>query len=36
MKWCRVCLLPDTRPNLTIGADGICNACTSHQSRWST
>jgi N-acetyl sugar amidotransferase len=33
MRWCRSCILPDTRPNLTIGADGICNACRSHQSR---
>ncbi len=30
MKWCRSCVLPDTRPNLVIGADGICNACKSH------
>lgn len=27
MKWCRSCVLPDTRPNLVIGQDGICNAC---------
>jgi N-acetyl sugar amidotransferase len=30
MKWCSSCVLPDTRPNLVIGADGICNACKSH------
>ncbi len=30
MKWCSSCVLPDTRPNLIIGADGICNACRSH------
>lgn len=29
MKWCSSCILPDTRPNLQIGADGVCNACTS-------
>jgi N-acetyl sugar amidotransferase len=33
MKWCRRCVLPDTRPNLAIGADGICNACASHGTR---
>lgn len=33
MKWCRACLLPDTRPNLAIGADGICNACHSHATK---
>jgi hypothetical protein len=26
-------VLPDTRPNLTIGPDGICNACASHQTK---
>lgn len=30
MKWCRQCVLPDTRPNLVIGPDGICNACSTH------
>src|SRR5262249_30260331 len=33
MKWCRSCVLPDTRPNLIIGADGICNACKSHGTK---
>ena len=27
MKWCKICVLPDTRPNLTINKNGICNAC---------
>lgn len=30
MKWCRRCVLPDSRPNLIIGEDGICNACKAH------
>lgn len=33
MKWCRSCLLPDTRPNLRIGDDGVCNACKSHGTK---
>jgi N-acetyl sugar amidotransferase len=33
MKWCRSCVLPDTRPHLVIGADGICNACRSHGTK---
>jgi N-acetyl sugar amidotransferase len=33
MKWCRRCVLPDTRPNLVIGPDGICNACATHARR---
>lgn len=33
MRWCRSCVLPDTRPNLRIGPDGICNACASHAGK---
>jgi N-acetyl sugar amidotransferase len=33
MKWCASCVLPDTRPNLAIGADGVCNACRAHASK---
>lgn len=33
MKWCRACILPDTRPNLVIGIDGICNACKNHGTK---
>ncbi|MBI4356615.1 MAG: N-acetyl sugar amidotransferase [Gammaproteobacteria bacterium] len=27
MRWCTSCILPDTRPGIVMGADGICNAC---------
>ena len=30
MKWCKSCVLPDTRPNIIIQNDGICNACHAH------
>ena len=30
MRYCRRCVLPDTRPNLRIGADGVCDACAAH------
>lgn len=33
MRWCRSCVLPDTRPNLEIGPDGVCNACRNHGTR---
>lgn len=33
MKYCSQCILPDTRPGIIIGDDGICNACTNHQSK---
>lgn len=31
MKFCKSCILPDTRPNLIIDDDGICNACNFHK-----
>jgi N-acetyl sugar amidotransferase len=30
MRYCASCILPDTRPGLKIGADGVCSACRSH------
>lgn len=33
MRYCKKCILPETRPNLAIGDDGICNACHSHSTR---
>lgn len=33
ISWCRSCILPDTRPNLRLDADGICNACRAHASK---
>lgn len=29
MRYCKKCVLPDTRPNLKIMEDGVCNACHS-------
>lgn len=33
MQYCKKCVLPDTRPNLKIMADGVCNACHSWQEK---
>jgi N-acetyl sugar amidotransferase len=33
MKYCARCVLPDTRPDLAIQEDGICNACHSHGTK---
>ncbi len=33
MRYCQRCILPDSRPNLVIGEDGVCNACKNHASR---
>jgi N-acetyl sugar amidotransferase len=30
MNYCKRCVLPDTRPNLTLNAAGVCNACEAH------
>jgi len=32
-KYCSKCVLPDTRPGLVIGSDGICNACRNAASK---
>jgi len=33
MRFCKKCILPDTRPNLFFGKDGVCNACKSHSTK---
>jgi N-acetyl sugar amidotransferase len=33
LNWCRRCILPDTRPHLRIGPDGVCNACVAHAGK---
>lgn len=33
MRYCRSCVLPDTRPNLVLDEAGICNACRSHGTK---
>ena len=36
MNWCIKCVLPDTRPNLKILDDGVCNACKLHKIKKET
>ena len=33
MRYCKRCVLPDTRPGLTIGPDGVCSACRGHEAK---
>ena len=33
MKYCKKCVLPDTRPNLVLDEEGVCNACRSHDTK---
>lgn len=33
VRFCRTCLMPDTRPRITFDAEGICNACRNAEER---
>ena len=33
LHYCRRCVMPDTKPDLKLDADGICNACRSFEQR---
>lgn len=35
MRYCSRCILPETRPGLTIEADGVCSACRAHEKALS-
>lgn len=30
MRYCQSCILPETRPGLRLGVEGVCSACRSH------
>lgn len=40
MKYCKRCVMPDTKPDLFLDEDGVCNACRSYERRkdvdWDT
>ena len=33
LKFCKNCILPNTRPNLKIDEDGVCDACKNKQTK---
>lgn len=33
MTYCKRCVLPDTRPGLEIGTDGVCSGCAEHAKK---
>lgn len=33
MKYCKRCVMPDTKPDLFIDDEGVCNACRSYEMR---
>ncbi len=35
MKYCKICMMPDTRPNIVFYDDGICAPCKNHQKKAS-
>lgn len=35
MKYCTRCIMPDTKPDLTLDAEGVCSACRNYENRAS-
>lgn len=35
IKWCKKCVLPNTRPNLKFDSKGICSACKNNEKKES-
>lgn len=33
MKYCRKCVMPNTKPDLSFNKDGVCNACNNYNAR---
>ncbi len=33
LQYCRTCILPNTRPGLSLDDDGVCNACRDHSRK---
>jgi N-acetyl sugar amidotransferase len=33
LKYCKKCVMPDTKPDLFFDNDGVCNACRSYENR---
>lgn len=35
MRYCKKCVMPDTRPGIKFNEEGICSACQSYERRKS-
>lgn len=35
MKYCKKCVMPDTRPGISFNAEGVCSACQAYERRAS-
>lgn len=36
MKYCKKCVMPDTRPGITFDEKGVCSACNAYEKRKGT
>lgn len=36
MKYCKKCLMPDTRPGITFHDDGVCSPCRNYEKQLTT
>lgn len=35
MRYCKKCVMPDTRPGIKFDSEGVCSACRAYESRIS-
>lgn len=33
LRYCKKCVMPDTKPDLALDQEGVCNACRSYEAR---
>jgi len=33
MRYCKKCVIPDTRPGIVFNEEGVCSACIHHEQR---
>ena len=36
MKYCKLCVLPDTKPGVIFDNEGVCSACRAVQTKYKT
>ena len=32
-KYCKKCLMPNTRPGISFNEEGVCSACVNYENR---
>ena len=33
MRYCKKCVMPDTRPGISFNEEGVCSACQAYENR---